>query len=143
MRLRVPGAHLAQGALAAIGIQVALGAELAEAAEAVERRRDRREVAGAAHSAVGARILDDTYNASPASVEGALQLLNGLGGRRIALLGEMAELGDRSGVEHRRIGGVAAECCDVLVAAGEPCRLLVEEARGERPRREPLVRDEG
>ena len=41
----------------------------------------------------------------------------------------MAELGDHSELEHRRIGGVAATSCDVLVAAGEPCRALVEEAR--------------
>ena len=127
-RLRVPGAHLAQGALAAIGIQLALGVGLPEAAEAVSgadidgRLRVRR-------SAGGARILDDTYNASPASVAGALELLRGLGGRRIALLGEMAELGDRSEPEHRRIGAIAAGCCDVLVAAGEPCRLMVEAAR--------------
>ncbi len=128
VRLHVPGAHLAQGALAAVGIQLALGAGLAEAAEAVGgaeidgRLQVRR-------TATGARILDDTYNASPASVEGALRLLAGLDGRRIALLGEMAELGDRSEAEHRRIGAVAAECCDALVAAGEACRLLVEEAR--------------
>ncbi len=128
VRLRMPGAHLAQGALAAIGIQLALGVGLAEAAEAVStaeidgRLRVRR-------GANGARILDDTYNASPASVAGDLELLRGLGGQRIALLGEMAELGDHSEREHRRIGGVAAGCCDVLVAAGEPCRALVEEAR--------------
>ena len=128
VRLRVPGAHLAQGALAAIGIQLALGVELAEAAEAVGNAEidGRLRVRVAAN---GARILDDTYNASPASVAGALQLLRGLGGRRVALLGEMAELGDRSEAEHRRIGGVAAECCDALVAAGEPCRVLIEEAR--------------
>ncbi len=128
VRLHVPGAHLAQGALAAIGIQLALGVGLAEAAEAINgaeidgRLRVRR-------SAGGARILDDTYNASPASVAGALELLRGLGGRRIALLGEMAELGDRSEPEHRSIGAIAARCCDVLVAAGEPCRLIVETAR--------------
>lgn len=128
VRLHIPGAHLVQGALAAIGIQLALGVELAGAAAAVSgaeidgRLRVRR-------SAGGARILDDTYNASPASVAGALQLLRGLGGRRIALLGEMAELGERSEPEHRRIGAVAAGCCDVLVAAGPPCRLTVEAAR--------------
>ena len=128
VRLHVPGAHLAQGALAAIGIQLALGVGLEAAAAAVSgaeidgRVRVRR-------SAGGARILDDTYNASPASVTGALRLLRGLGGRRIALLGEMAELGDRSEEEHRRIGRVAAECCDALVASGEACRPLVEEAR--------------
>ena len=128
VRLQLPGAHLAQGALAAIGIQLALGVGLAEAAAAVAGA----EIDGRLHvrrSASGASILDDTYNASPASVAGALTLLRGLGGRRIALLGEMAELGERSEDEHRRIGGIAARCCDVLVAAGEACRPLIEEAR--------------
>ncbi len=128
VRLRVPGAHLAQGALAAIGIQIALGVGLEEAAEAVGHAgiEGRLRVRLAAN---GARILDDTYNASPASVAGALRLLQGLGGRRIALLGQMAELGDLSEAEHRRIGRVATECCDALVAVGESCRVLVEEAR--------------
>ena len=128
VRLQLPGAHLAQGALAAIGIQLALGVGLAEAAQAVGGA----EIDGRLHvrrSAAGARILDDTYNASPASVTGALTLLRGLGGRRIALLGEMAELGDLSEGEHRRIGGIATGCCDVLVATGTPCRPLIEEAR--------------
>ena len=128
VRLHVPGAHLAEGALAAVGIQLALGVGLAEAAEAVSGA----EIDGRLRvrpGAGGARILDDTYNASPASVAGALELLRGLGGRRIALLGEMAELGQRSAEEHRRIGAIAAGCCDVLVAAGEACRAVVEEAR--------------
>ncbi|MCY3881946.1 MAG: UDP-N-acetylmuramoyl-tripeptide--D-alanyl-D-alanine ligase [Chloroflexi bacterium] len=129
VRLHVPGAHLAEGALAAIGIQLALGVGLAEAAEAVSGA----EIDGRLQvrlTARGARILDDTYNASPASVAGALELLRGLGGRRIALLGEMAELGARSEAEHRRIGTIAAGCCDVLVAAGEACRAVFEEALG-------------
>ena len=128
VRLRLPGTHLAQGVLAAIGIQLALGVGLGEAAEAVSNARiDGR--LNVRRSAGGARILDDTYNASPASVAGALALLRGLGGRRIALLGEMAELGEQSEGEHSRLGGVAAGCCDVLVAAGEACRALVEAAR--------------
>ena len=102
---------------------------LAEAAQAVGGA----EIDGRLHvrrSAAGARILDDTYNASPASVAGALTLLRGLGGRRIALLGEMAELGERSRGRapprrrHRR-----RLLRHPPVAAGEACRPLVEEAR--------------
>ena len=128
VRLRIPGAHLAQGALAAIGIQLALGVGLAEAAEAVSGA----EIEGRLQVRRGlrrSRILDDTYNASPASVAGDLDLLGGLSGRRIALLGEMAELGERAEAEHRRIGALAAARCDMLVAVGEPCRVLIDEAR--------------
>ena len=128
VRLHLPGAHLAAAALAAIGAQLALGAGLAEAAEAVGgarvdgRMRVRR-------AASGALILDDAYNASPASVAGALTLLRGLGGRRVALLGEMAELGELAEREHRRIGRLAAGCCDALAATGPLGQALVEEAR--------------
>ncbi len=128
VQLRAPGAHLAQGALAAIGVQLALGAGLREAAAAVSGAEFEGRLR-VTRGASGARILDDAYNASPASVAGALRLLRGLGGRRFALLGEMAELGELSEGEHRRIGGIAAKCCDALAAAGEACRPLVEEAR--------------
>ena len=128
VRLQLPGAHLVPAALAAIGVQLALGANLAEAAAAVSTARvDGR--LRVRHTASGARILDDTYNASPASVAGALALLRGLDGRRVALLGEMAELGELAEREHRRIGRLAADCCDALAAAGPLCRPLVEEAR--------------
>lgn len=128
VRLRLPGAHLAAAALAAVGVGLALGASLAEAAEAVNgarvegRLRVRR-------AASGALILDDAYNASPASVAGALRLLRGLGGRRVALLGEMAELGALAEREHRRIGRLAAGCCDALAATGPLGRAVVAEAR--------------
>jgi UDP-N-acetylmuramoyl-tripeptide--D-alanyl-D-alanine ligase len=56
-------------------------------------------------------------------------MLRRLPGRRIALLGRMAELGEHEGSEHRRMGTIAAECCDVLAAVSEPCRAMVEAAR--------------
>lgn len=128
VRLRLPGAHLAAAALAAMGVGLALGASLAEAAEAVsEARVDGR--LRVRRAASGALILDDAYNASPASVAGALTLLRGLGGRRVALLGEMAELGALAEREHRRIGRLAAGCCDALAATGSLGRALAEEAR--------------
>lgn len=128
VRLRLPGAHLVPAAMAAIGVQLALGVGLADAAEAVSAARVEGRLR-VLRAASGARILDDTYNASPASVAGALALLRGLDGRRVALLGEMAELGALAEREHRRIGRLAADCCDALAAAGPLCRPLVEEAR--------------
>jgi UDP-N-acetylmuramoyl-tripeptide--D-alanyl-D-alanine ligase len=77
----------------------------------------------------GSVLLDDRYNSSPASLEGALRLLASMPGRHLALLGAMAELGLEEGAEHCRLGMVAAETCDVLAASGEPARLLVESAR--------------
>lgn len=63
-------------------------------------------------------LIDDSYNASPASVTAALDLLAGLPGRRIAVLGEMLELGKGSVQGHREVGTAAAATCDLLVAVG-------------------------
>jgi UDP-N-acetylmuramoyl-tripeptide--D-alanyl-D-alanine ligase len=64
-------------------------------------------------------IIDDAYNASPPSVTAALDLLAGLPGRRVAVLGEMLELGKGSLTGHREVGTAAAATCDLLVVVGE------------------------
>jgi len=66
----------------------------------------------------GVIVLDDTYNASPASTIAALDLLKGLEGRRVAILGDMLELGvyERSG--HESVGEAAAKAADVLILVG-------------------------
>jgi UDP-N-acetylmuramoyl-tripeptide--D-alanyl-D-alanine ligase len=56
-------------------------------------------------------------------------MLSALTGRRIALLGRMAELGAHEAAEHRAAGEVAAACCDMLVCSGETCRELADAAR--------------
>ena len=66
----------------------------------------------------GVTIVDDAYNASPASVLAALELLAGLPGRRIAVLGEMLELGRASDSGHRAVGRAAASSCDLLCVVG-------------------------
>lgn len=64
------------------------------------------------------RVLDDTYNAGPDSMAAALDLLASLPGRRVAVLGEMLELGEMSGEAHRTVGEHAARTADVLLAIG-------------------------
>lgn len=65
------------------------------------------------------RILDDSYNAAPDSMIAALDLLASLPGRRIAVLGEMMELGDAALDDHRRVGRHAASSADVIVTVGD------------------------
>jgi UDP-N-acetylmuramoyl-tripeptide--D-alanyl-D-alanine ligase len=67
----------------------------------------------------GATIVDDSYNASPGSVTAALELLRGLPGRRVAVLGEMLELGDGHVAGHRQVGEAAAAVVDLLVVVGD------------------------
>lgn len=75
------------------------------------------------------RILDDTYNAAPDSMAAALDLLASLPGRRIAVLGEMLELGDLSDAAHREVGAHAARAAQILVAVGPFASLYVGGAR--------------
>jgi UDP-N-acetylmuramoyl-tripeptide--D-alanyl-D-alanine ligase len=63
-------------------------------------------------------LIDDAYNASPPSVTAALDMLAGLPGRRIAVLGEMLELGKGSVTGHREVGTAAAATVDLLVVVG-------------------------
>ncbi len=76
----------------------------------------------------GATILDDTYNASPASMIAALNLLEELEGRKIAILGDMLELGDYEEEGHTKVGMRALEVADILVTVGDLGRIIGEVA---------------
>ncbi len=85
----------------------------------------------AARGLNGATLLDDTYNASPASTMAALNLLADLpvvNGRRIAVLGDMLELGSYEEEGHRKVGVRAADVVDYLITVGLRARLIAEEA---------------
>lgn len=77
----------------------------------------------------GALLLDDTYNAAPPSVLAALNLLEELEGRRVAVLGDMLELGEYEERGHRLVGARAAEVADFLVTVGERSKWIAEEAK--------------
>lgn len=78
----------------------------------------------------GSLIIDDTYNSSPIAAESALRSLSELRGakRKIAVLGDMLELGQYSSREHERIGELAATCTDVLFTLGIRSRKTAEGA---------------
>jgi UDP-N-acetylmuramoyl-tripeptide--D-alanyl-D-alanine ligase len=74
-------------------------------------------------------IVDDSYNASPGSVAAALELLAGMPGRRIAVLGEMLELGSEQEAGHRRVGEAAAQLADRLIVVGDGAAAIADGAR--------------
>ena len=76
----------------------------------------------------GSTLIDDTYNASPASTIAALNLLDDLDGRRIAVLGDMLELGSFEEAGHRRVGCRAADVVQLLVTVGPRARWIGHEA---------------
>jgi UDP-N-acetylmuramoyl-tripeptide--D-alanyl-D-alanine ligase len=72
----------------------------------------------------GSTIVDDTYNASPASTIAALNLLEDLPGRRIAVLGDMLELGDYEHEGHEKVGMRAIEVVDLLITVGRRAETI-------------------
>ena len=117
-------AHNLENALAAVAAGVVLGAPLAEMADRAANigfsrfRGERLELGD------GIVLVNDCYNANPVSMRAALSHLASLdGGRRIAVLGEMAELGSGAAGYHREIGASArAEGIDLLIGVGELAR---------------------
>jgi len=126
--LPIPGRQLVPAALAALGAAHTLGVPLAEAAVALgtlEQPAHRMEV----RRGPGVTVIDDSYNASPAAAEAALAVLRGVPGRRIAVLGDMLELGSFSADAHEALGRDAARSTDVLIGIGELARTAVDAAR--------------
>ncbi len=77
----------------------------------------------------GSLLLDDTYNASPESTVAALNLLSELEGRKVAVLGDMLELGQYEEQGHRVVGNLAARVADLLVTVGPRAHMIAETAR--------------
>jgi len=77
---------------------------------------------------LGALLLDDTYNASPESVLSALTLLAEINGRKVAVLGDMLELGQYERAGHELVGVRAAEIVDELITVGERAHMIAAAA---------------
>lgn len=122
------GAHQAMTVLAASAVGLRAGLELEQIAQGVDRLSPGTRLAQRS-AWNGATIIDDSYNAAPLSMRAALDLLSECQPRRIALLGDMFELGTEERVAHRAIGEYATSRCDWLIAVGERSRDLIDAAR--------------
>ena len=120
VRLSVHGAHMVPNALAAAAVGLVLDMSLADVAAGLAEgdASPWRMALGTAPS--GLRVLNDAYNANPVSTAAALDSLAALpvAGRRVAVLGLMAELGDRAADEHLAIAQRTADLGIELVAVG-------------------------
>ena len=130
-QLPVPGLHMVQNALLAVAAGRMFGLSLEDcaaglaAAPLAKARLQIKEIRGV-------RFIDDSYNANPESMKAALHTLVELDadGKRIAVLGEMRELGEESARGHREVGETAAELgVDQLIAIGDMAAVIAEAAR--------------
>lgn len=128
------GLHTVSDALAAYAAATRLGLDPAKAAAALSNYRTTGMRQNIVHHG-GVTFIEDCYNASPDSMRAALDILNrqvpGPDGRRIAVLGDMLELGPASEQAHRQTGEWAAETADILLAVG-PNSAAMAEAAGQK-----------
>ncbi len=132
--LPVPSPHLVHNALAAVATGLAEGVPLEEAVAALREFRPPAMRLEILHLRDGVVLVNDAYNASPLSVEAALEVVRVLrrGRRLVAVLGEMRELGEFHRAAHEEVGcWCARDGVDLLVAVGEGARELAEAARRE------------
>ncbi len=124
VELPVEGMHYISDSLAAIAVGLELGVD---AAALQERLSGFRNMAGRQeiYEKNGYTIIDDCYNAGPESMGAALQVLGSKPGRRIAVLGDMLELGVCSQAEHYRVGRIAAENAERLFAYGPHAKRML------------------
>lgn len=127
VHLPVPGVHNLRNALAAAACAAAAGAPLAaivtglESFQAVEGRMQVK------HLPNGVQLIDDSYNANPDSVRAAIDVLAQLEGKKVLVLGNMAEVGINSGAVHSEVGAYARELgIDVLLVHGNEALKAAE-----------------
>lgn len=111
---------------------------LAECAEALLTHKSTPGRMSVVPGIKGTVIIDDTYNSSPIAAEAALLTLKELKGftRKIAVVGDMLELGKFSSVEHERIGALVPQCADILLTLGirsrQTARVALEHGMSEK-----------
>lgn len=124
VELPLEGEHYIPDALAAVSIGLHMGIapqRIRQRLAEFQNMDGRQEI----FEARGLTIIKDCYNAGPESMAAALRVLKNRPGRRIAVLGDMLELGDRTAQEHEKAGALAAECADVLLAFGPSREIML------------------
>ncbi|MBN2387224.1 MAG: UDP-N-acetylmuramoyl-tripeptide--D-alanyl-D-alanine ligase [Anaerolineales bacterium] len=130
LHVRVPmiGQHSVHTALRAAAVGLAEGLTWQEILSGLRQGHPQLRLV-AVRTASGALVLDDTYNASPESMLAALNLLADLDGRKVAVLGDMLELGPYEKEGHEMVGVRAAQVADRLVTVGERGHIIAAAAR--------------
>lgn len=127
VELHLEGSHYVSDALAAVAVGMELGVAPEKIHESLARFQNmagRQEI----FKAGDITIIKDCYNAGPESMSAALSVLGNRSGRRIAVLGDMLELGVCTQAEHYKVGRIAAEKTDILFGYGPNSERLISGA---------------
>lgn len=130
IKLSIPGVHNVYNSLAAICVGLEFNVNVDDIAEALinfqpsERRLNIKEIGNI-------KIIDDVYNANPDSMKAAISVLKDLtGNRKIAVLGDMLELGEYAVEAHKEIGRfVVDNRIDILITSGDMSKYIAEESK--------------
>ena len=128
IELELEGDHFVNDALAAVavGLKMMVPSEkIAQSLAAFRNISGRQET----YQAKGVTIINDCYNAGPESMEASLKVLGTKPQKRIAILGDMLELGSAASAEHFKIGRIAAEKADLLLVIGPHAGRVLDGAR--------------
>ena len=130
LTVKIPliGRHSVHTALRAAAVGLVEGMNWQEILEGLNQGHMQLRLA-AVRSESGALLLDDSYNASPESMLAALNLLDELDGRKVAVLGDMLELGPYERGGHEMVGLRAAQVADVVLTLGERAHIIANAAR--------------
>lgn len=107
--LTLPGIHNVNNALVAAALAMEVGASLEQVATGLRQLKQVSGRLNVKELSNQIRILDDTYNANVASVNAAIDVLSSFPGRRIAILGDMGELGEKARYYHEKVGEYAQQ----------------------------------
>lgn len=132
IRLKVLGAHHAWNAAAAIATAMVCGKSFKRACDNLEGFKPQAKMRMEIKKIGSHCIINDAYNSNPQSAAAAMKLMAELPckGKKIALLGSMLELGDRSHAAHEELGHqVALAGVDYLIGVGKEARWIVQAAR--------------
>ena len=125
LRLRAPGRHLLLDAAATAAAAAAFGVGVSEVAERLAEFAPGEHRGRALPGRAGSTVIDDSYNSSPGSLAAALEVLSGSGAAdRLAIIGDMLELGDRTLAAHREAGRRAAVAATRLIAVGAQAAVV-------------------
>ncbi len=126
--IRQAGVHNVKNALLAYAAGVCSGVGRDEASEALASLKASEGRIKVREGKNGCTVIEDCYNASPESMKAALEFLGNSKNNKIAVLGDMLELGDESERLHEEVGKYAASCCDELFCYGDLGRFIAKGA---------------